>query len=279
MTGRVVVVGGVGIDEVLYVPRVPSAGEFVQATARDERPGGAAMNVAVGIAAAGTATVLIGCIGSDPAGALLADVATQHSVDARLDVVGGLSARSVIMVEPSGERTILGATDGLLDYIRLSPDLTVSAEDCLVVPSWRPSFASLVARFREADALTIVGLRALGDPAFQGASEAVGSAYELAGSEPASHLDLVERVVVTRGLVGAISIDRDGTVTSPAEAITAVDQTGAGDAFLAGWVVGTLRNTPIAQRLRHACSCGARAAATRASLPPSPATRTPDDPR
>lgn len=59
-------------------------------------------------------------------------------------------------------------------------------------------------------------------------------------------------LVVKRGADGAVVYAPDGLVaTEPAPAVEVVDPVGAGDAFAAGFLSGTLRGLPYAARLRH----------------------------
>jgi sugar/nucleoside kinase (ribokinase family) len=65
---------------------------------------------------------------------------------------------------------------------------------------------------------------------------------------------LVPVVVVTCGSEGAIAIDSatGELVRVPAVPVEALDPTGAGDVFMAGFILGTLRDWPLAQRLAFA---------------------------
>ncbi|WP_433383865.1 carbohydrate kinase family protein [Actinoplanes sp. CA-142083] len=65
---------------------------------------------------------------------------------------------------------------------------------------------------------------------------------------------LVPVVVVTCGSDGAIAIDSatGELVHVPAVPVEALDPTGAGDVFMAGFILGTLGNWPLAQRLAFA---------------------------
>ena len=64
-------------------------------------------------------------------------------------------------------------------------------------------------------------------------------------------------VAVKRGADGAIAIGADGSVArSPALATEAVDTTGAGDAFDAGFLVAWLEGRPLVGALRLAVACG-----------------------
>ncbi len=70
---------------------------------------------------------------------------------------------------------------------------------------------------------------------------------------------LVPVVVVTCGGDGALALDSatGETVHVPAVPLEALDPTGAGDVFTAGFILGTLRGWPLAQRLAFANLIGA----------------------
>jgi sugar/nucleoside kinase (ribokinase family) len=65
---------------------------------------------------------------------------------------------------------------------------------------------------------------------------------------------LVPVVVVTCGADGALAVDSatGELVHSPAVPVEALDPTGAGDVFTAGFILGTLRGWPLEQRLAFA---------------------------
>ncbi len=67
--------------------------------------------------------------------------------------------------------------------------------------------------------------------------------------------DHVPLAVVTLGAEGAYAVDRrtGETAEVPAIAVEALDPTGAGDVFVAGFVTGTLAGWPLADRLAFAC--------------------------
>ncbi|KUL33606.1 sugar kinase [Streptomyces sp. NRRL F-4489] len=66
--------------------------------------------------------------------------------------------------------------------------------------------------------------------------------------------DLVPLAVVTLGAEGAYAVDSGSGETAevPAIAVEALDPTGAGDVFVAGFVTGTLAGWPLADRLAFA---------------------------
>ncbi|SEG86172.1 Sugar or nucleoside kinase, ribokinase family [Actinacidiphila yanglinensis] len=71
--------------------------------------------------------------------------------------------------------------------------------------------------------------------------------------------ELVPLAVVTLGEQGAFAVDSANGETAevPALAVEALDPTGAGDVFVAGFVTGTLAKWPLADRLAFASLCAA----------------------
>src|SRR5690606_19341679 len=55
---------------------------------------------------------------------------------------------------------------------------------------------------------------------------------------------------VTLGAAGALALDGDEAIHSPGFAVTAVDTTGAGDVFRAGFIYGTLQGWDTRRTLR-----------------------------
>ena len=68
---------------------------------------------------------------------------------------------------------------------------------------------------------------------------------------------LVPCAVVKRGARGALAIQNGAVVASPSFKVKAVDTTGAGDSFAAGFVSAYTRSAPLAECLRVANACGA----------------------
>lgn len=73
----------------------------------------------------------------------------------------------------------------------------------------------------------------------------------------------IQTVIVKRGDEGAMAYVRDRTVTAPARKVRAIDVVGAGDAFVAGYLSGTLDNLDVTARLERATALGAFAVASR----------------
>jgi sugar/nucleoside kinase (ribokinase family) len=63
--------------------------------------------------------------------------------------------------------------------------------------------------------------------------------------------------VVKRGAEGASALAPEGWIDAPATRVPVVDSTGAGDAFIAGFVAGWLDGRPMPACLALGNACGA----------------------
>jgi ribokinase len=77
-------------------------------------------------------------------------------------------------------------------------------------------------------------------------------------------------VVVTLGERGALAIAGDETVEQPAFNVSVVDTVGAGDAFVAGFVVGRWFDAGVQAGLRWGCAAGGLATTQHGAQPSMP---------
>ena len=113
------VIGPIAWDRVLRMPGLPVSGGFVQAIEVAERPGGAGANVAIALASTGTAVHMVGYVGDDEAGTRMRSVLGEARVDtAFVHARRGHTSEVDILIEPSGERTMIGIWPDLLHTVR-----------------------------------------------------------------------------------------------------------------------------------------------------------------
>ena len=82
----------------------------------------------------------------------------------------------------------------------------------------------------------------------------------------------IASVVLTLGARGSLVADADGTHRIPAAPVTAVDTTGAGDAFIGALAVGLARGETLPDAARLASRVGAFAATGQGAQPSYPST-------
>lgn len=237
---RIVVVGSVASDEVIRLAERCREGAHLNGVAAGIRLGGGGANTAVALAAAGHHVSLVAAVGDDaPGDWQLAQLAAAGIDTAFIARVAGPSTRSILLVDPEGERTIVNlgraqerepprrllhiAAD--LIYVRsraggLAPLLAAKAAECTLVAHIPPLEAGIfpahvvVASASDLDANVRVAPFA--------------TARQVAG-------DLLRWMVLTQGGEGVTAYTAEGAALSvSAPQVQAVDSTGAGDAFAAG---------------------------------------------
>ena len=212
------------------------------------RGGGAGGNVAAWLACAGADVALIGRVGDDA----LADVALRglDGVDLRLtSVAGERTGVCVVLVGPDRERTMLpdaGANAGLIED-DLASEL-FAAGGVLYVSGYmvlregsRGAAQAALRRARESGMRTVVDAASTAPlRGFPGFAAAVGDVDLLfANADEAAVLGPdhgARELVVKYGSAGATWTDGSQTVSHAAAVAQAVDTTGAGDAFAAGFL-------------------------------------------
>ena len=236
MSARVWIVGPVAIDTVAYLERVPIAGSFTRPDRIVERIGGSSANVAIALASTGVETGFISYVGNDFNGKKIRENLSHSKIkNLHLQEVDGKSNQVLVMVDATGDRTIVALTDSHLAEIEFK-GIKFEASDIVVFSLWRPFFIEHLRYVQSLGCKTVVGLEALKDLHVESADCAIGSEAELGGEEPAKHLNRFKRIVVTRGAAGIDDYQSGGIFHQEAIAAEVVDSTGAGDSFLAGFL-------------------------------------------
>lgn len=272
------IVGSTMMDLVAYADRLPEAGETVVGSSFQTGFGGKGANQAVMARLLGAEVSMVCCVGTDGYGA----ETLQNFADRGIDTtwarrVPGSSGAAPIWVEASGQNRIIilpGAN------LAMDPAVAVAAVDDgpppavvagqFEVPQSVTAAAFAAARRRGAITVLNPAPAAPLEPALARASDwIIPNEVELAalaGEPPGDGLpgdDLLRsvaarvgcRLLVTLGEAGAALVAADDTVHRiPAPAVDAVDTTGAGDAFVGGfiWALAGGRNETEAARIATA---------------------------
>jgi fructokinase len=272
---EVLCVGDLLID---FVPTVTGTG-LIDAQAFQKAPGGAAANVAVGLARLGAKSAFMGMVGDDPFGHLLADTLRAAGVDTTSlrFTTKARTALAFVSLRADGEREFLfyrhPSADMLFGPADVDTDAVEAASvlhfDSISLASESPRAACLFAADRALAAGKLVsydvnlrlplwpdaataaaGIRAglakahivkLSDDELEFLT---GSRHPGAVREQLWHESL-RLVTVTRGAAGStwLTPTAQGDVSSVK--VAAVDTTGAGDGFMAGLLAGLLRDPEL----------------------------------
>jgi ribokinase len=265
------VVGPIAWDRVLHVPRLPPSGGFVQAGEVSGRPGGSGANTAMALASTGATVHMVGYVGGDEPGARLRALLDAAGADVRfVHDRDGHTSEVVILVEPSGERAMIGLRPDLLHTVPV-PSADIAPGDVVYFAAWHQEFLPAMTKLASSG-VTVATVPpphlAPGLPA----TYVIGSETQYRKQTAADGLfataGQLRAVIVTRGADGVVIHDRDGPAAYPAQHVLPVDTTGAGDAFAAGF----LRQIAAGGTNRQAAAVGiAWASATvqsPASIPP-----------
>jgi ribokinase len=264
---RIVVVGSVAQDDVVTLLQPLAPGRHLDATARRLRLGGGGANTAIPLSHAGHQVRLLAPVGADAAADWLLEGLGAAGVDiSGIARVKGDSTRSLVLVEPGGERTIvnlhrcreegpprrLAAVEKDVVYVRSREvdlrDLLDEAKDRSLVVAHVPPVAQ-----GARPAHVLVGSESDLPPAFLADPWARG--LEVAG-------EALRLVVVTRGPRGAEAFAEGERIAVPAPVVRrVVDSTAAGDVFAAGLVHALALGRPARAALETAVAWGAAAVA------------------
>ncbi len=277
MTGRIAVIGSNMVDLVTYVTRMPLKGETLEAPSFEIGHGGKGANQAVAAARLGAEVMMLTKVGDD----MFADNTLNNLESVGIDtrhcgrVAGRSSGVAPIMVDQTGENSILivkGANNDLLP-----PDIERAAEDLkrcdlillqLEVPV-ETVYAAIEFGRRH-------GIKTLLNPApavsdldperIRHASFLVPNETELAilsGLPVEDETDIeaaarsliakgIGTVIVTMGARGALLVTAEAATRIAPVAVTPVDTTGAGDAFIGSFARYYVESGDLAQALGQA---------------------------
>lgn len=283
---RVVVVGDVLVD-VVVAPTGPVRPSTDTAATITPTGGGSAANTAAWLAGAGRSVSLVAAVGSDPLGRAATEDLALHGVEHLGPVLpDARTGCCVVLVDPTGERTVLpdrGANDALTsDHVGALLDdagLMVGRVGWVHLSGYvllhegsRSAGQEVVQRARAAgvglsvDASSAGRRRDLGGASFleliEGAEILLATTDELdvLGGQDAA-LAAVRAVITKRGADGAAWTDGHEEVEVLATPAHVVDTTGAGDAFVAGFLASWIGGTQVADALAAGAARAAEAVA------------------
>jgi ribokinase len=276
----VLVIGEANPDLVLTGDVVPAFGQAeTLVDSADLVLGGSAAIVACGLARLGVATALAATIGDDLFGRFVRAALDERGVDTRWIRVDPDLATGISVVLSSGDRAILTfpgtiASTGpeLVDDDLMTSVRHVHSASYFLLPRLAPHLPEMFARARRAGATTSVDTN--WDPAQTWADVdrlldhtdvLLPNVAELLALTGRTDRDEAARVVLGHGCQVALKDGADGgTLWQAPDLVTrvsapdvaAIDTTGAGDSFDAGFISGLLGGLSREECLARAVACG-----------------------
>lgn len=253
----VLVVGDALMDNQYYVEALPKVGEDVKIIDYCKNTGGSAANTAVSLASCGVKTFFCGSVGDDEDGRYFLGHMKDSSVDTTLVQQIGATGFTVTIIDSAGERTMLSYRGASASEMQISQKLTSMIDEVeLVLLSGYYLLSQSELLLEIASAAKNNGTVVALDP-----SPIVGNVdkdilrkmLEFTDvllpneSETAAIIETIGTIdvacVATKlGDKGAKMIYHGKEYIFPAKKIEAVDTTGAGDAFNAGFLASMLSN-------------------------------------
>ncbi len=282
-----VVVGSINIDLVVRVDRLPGPGETVAGGALERHGGGKGANQAVAAARAGAEVRFMGAVGEDD----FAEQALEELRREQIDVSGVVRCAGVstgvacIVVDEGGENQIAVASGA-------NAQLDAAAVELWLREAALPEAAVCLLNFEIPDPPLVAAARfvaaggverILVNPAPARAvprallelgpilTPNAGELADLSGGDDRSPEDSARRlaglsgapVVVTLGSRGAILVSDGQCCEVAAPPATAVDTTGAGDAFNGALAAGLAQGQGLSAAVRRGVVAGSRSVADR----------------
>lgn len=260
-------VGSANADVVVRVERRPGPGETVLGSDTVLAAGGKGANAAVAAALQEARVALLGAVGDDQHGELLRG--SMSGAGVRLDLVRTTdrpTGAAYITVTPDGENTIVvspGANSAVdVEQVEAAKDVIAGAKVLLAsleVPL--PAIERAVALANEAGTRAVLNLSPVAKLSRQTLAELdplVVNEHEAqwlmdGETDLTKLLDLGPRsAVVTLGSRGALVIEEHGTTEVESPKVTAVDTTGAGDAFVGALITQLAAGDDLAAAARRA---------------------------
>lgn len=290
MSAYVTVIGGanndiVGLPDALFVPGDSNPGHVRSS------PGGVARNIAENLARLGVDVRLVTVFGGDHGGVALRSACESTGIDTSASMTAGEvpGCRYLAVLDEHGG--LAGAVSDMRAMELLTPDALDAHSDLiagstLVVADANLS-AAVLERLAEICRDTPLVLDAVSVPKAPRLRAVLSRTHTLkanlaeaalladvtdptaqAVAEVASRLLAkgVSRVFITMGEVGAAYADASAAGTLSAPDVTAVNTTGAGDAFMAGVVFATLRGADALAAARAGRALAALAIASESTV-------------
>ena len=263
-------------DLTFGVQAVPGRGQKFHADRFAQICGGNALNAAIGISRLGGHATLTGPMGdaAETSSQYLFDDLAKEGIDTShlVHMPGLVTPISGIMMDPSGERTIISFRDPALWKVKLpSPDVLLKDCDAILIESRCAEFSTdLCHEARRRNIPVVVDIDStmsqsegllsasshliFSDEALQGTA---GTADDVAALRKMAKLTS-SFLAVTLGPKGTLWLDESGEIQkTPAFPVHTVDTLGAGDIFHGAFALEFAGGSSIPDALRFASAAAA----------------------
>jgi len=281
MNNRMVVIGSLNMDLVVYAPRHPLVGETIMGSSFFTNPGGKGANQAVAAARLGGIVTMVGKLGGDPFASQLKLSLQSNNVNIdrlmqdqdattgiALITIGSDGDNSIIVVPGSNMllspqdidkvEELIASADLLLFQLEIPIPTVLHAAKIGKTYGARVVLNPAPAQTLPQELLGLIDLLILNETEtaiLTGCSIDNDEALVAAGKLLVNRIP--GEVILTLGEKGCMWLGKSRVVNTPAFPVHTVDTTAAGDAFIAGVVVAMMDNRSIEDALRWGNAAGA----------------------
>jgi sulfofructose kinase len=282
---------GVGLnatDTLIPLARYPAIGSKVEFRSLNILPGGQVASAIVACQRWGLQTRYVGKVGDDHAAEIHREEFAKFGVEAHLLTAPGCaSQQAVILIDDTGERTVLWKRDSRLtlrpdelkrEWIVEAGALHVDGHDteaAITAAGWAreagvpvvadvdevyPGIEALLGKIDYFIMSRDIPGRLIGEPDLKKSLSAVHKKY---GNR---------LTAATLGHEGVLAWDGSRFHYAPAFQVETLDTTGAGDIFHAGFIYGLIQRWPLTRQLDFACAAAAlncKAVGARGNIEPA----------
>jgi sugar/nucleoside kinase (ribokinase family) len=266
------------------ISHLPAAGELVMAERLLLTIGGCAANAAVDLAKMEVRAAVVGRVGGDVFGRVVADLLRGHGVDVSAVAVSpGVDTSQTLIVNVAGQDRRFIHTFGAnaefraadIPLERLAKCRVLYLGGYLLMPNVRqPELVPVFAAARRAGVKTVLDVATPGPGEYLSCVERLlphtdvflpnqHEAQLISGeADPLRQAEFFHRlgagtVVITLGAEGAVLVGSQVRLRAGVYSVPFVDASGGGDAFDAGYIYGLLNNQSAEDCLRTASALGA----------------------
>ena len=279
MTNKITVIGSANVDLVIHSDKMPKLGETLVGKNFQTNAGGKGLNQAVAIAKLGGKVSFLGAVGKDSNGDFLLNTLTEYGVEFKGNISENAPTGTAMITVVGGDNFILldaGANKTVTpDVVREKNELIAKSDFCVLqleIPT--ETILEICKTAKENGTKVVLNpapFKKMPDEVYRLADYLVPNEHEaesLTGiciDSKASAIKATEKikllgvkdVVITLGDRGCVYTDGDQVVFFPAENVTAIDTTSAGDCFIGALVTMLSQNKPISEAITFATKAAA----------------------
>ena len=279
---KITIIGSLNIDHILKVTNLPLKGETVSSKTLTISEGGKGANQAIAISRLGLGVEIIGKIGRDKYGEMLINNLKKCNVGISGLIVSNLKTGSAfITVDRKGDNLIVifsGANSELkIRDLRIKEKIIKESDIIILqqeIPKEVVSFSINYAhRLKKICILNYSPVRKIEKKVLNKVdylivneielSQLIGYPVNQKNAEELirkTHIFFINNIILTLGSKGSICLTADNRlIRVPSHRVNAIDSTGAGDAFIGGFVYGLSTFKNIKESIIYGNAAGALA--------------------